>query len=176
MIFNETNLPGVYVIEPEPRYDERGFFARLYCEDEFTAHGIKTDLVQCSMSFNPLRGTFRGMHYQAEPYAEVRTVRCTRGAIYDVVLDLRKSSPTYCQWTGCELTGENRLTMVVPQGCAHGLLTLTDDTEVFYQMSEYYKPEAVCGVRWNDPAFRIVLPFAPVLISERDAHYSDYVR
>ena len=147
MIFNETKLKGAFVIEPERLEDERGFFARTWCQREFEAHGLNPRLVQCSISFNKKKGTLRGMHYQVAPYEEARLVRCTMGAIYDVVLDLRPASSTCKQWVAVELTSENRRMLYIPGGLAHGFQTLKDNTEVFYQMSEFYQPEYVRGVR-----------------------------
>jgi dTDP-4-dehydrorhamnose 3,5-epimerase len=174
MIFQETKLAGVFEIDVEPKYDERGFFARSWCQEEFEHHGLSQRLVQCSISFNPKKGTLRGMHYQTGDYAETKLVRCTRGAIYDVAIDLRPHSATFMQWMGTELTSTNRHALYIPQGCAHGFLTLADDTEVFYQISETYHPEAARGVRWNDPAFNIVWPGVVEVTSERDRTYSDF--
>jgi dTDP-4-dehydrorhamnose 3,5-epimerase len=174
MIFRPTALPGVLLVEPERRSDERGFFARTYCDEEFRAQGIAARVTQCSVSFNAAPGTLRGMHYQVEPYREAKLVRCTMGAIYDVVIDLRRDSPTYCGWIAAELTAENRQTLYVPEGCAHGFLTLRENSEVFYQMSERFRPGAAAGVRWNDPAFGVRWPAAPVVIAPRDACYPDY--
>lgn len=161
-------------ISLEPNPDERGFFARTWCSREFEEHGLNPKLVQCSISFNVRRGTLRGMHYQAAPFAEAKLVRCTQGTIYDVVVDLRPDSPTFRQWTGARLSSENRHMMYVPEGCAHGFLTLEDETEVFYQMSEFYRAEAARGVRWNDPQFGIAWPEEVVVISERDRTYPDF--
>ena len=174
MIFHETKLPGVFEIRIEPRCDERGFFARTWCRDEFAAHDLAAELVQCSISFNTRRGTLRGMHYQAAPHVEDKLVRCTSGAAFDVVLDLRTDSPTYKAWTSVVLTAADRNMMYVPAGCAHGFLTLDDQTEVFYQMSEFYCQEAARGVRWDDPEFQIGWPAAVEVISERDRTYPDY--
>ena len=171
MIFSETRLPGAFTIDPERREDDRGFFARVYCEREFREHGLNPRLVQCSVSFNRRRGTLRGMHFQSAPYEEAKLVRCTRGAVYDVVVDLRPGSPAFRTWVSAELTAENRCMMYVPEGCAHGFQTLHDDTEVFYQMSEFYHPEAGGGIPWNDPAIGIVWPLAEMTLSERDRGY-----
>lgn len=176
MIFNATELAGAFLLEWERREDERGFFARTWCETEFREQGLNSRLVQCNASFNRRRGTLRGMHYQSAPYAEAKLVRCTRGALYDVLLDLRPNSPTYLRWIGVELTAENRLSIYIPEGVAHGFQTLTDDSEVFYQMSEFYHPECSHGVRWNDPAFGITWRIPNPILSERDAGYADYVR
>lgn len=174
MTFHETKLSGVFEIHLEPRLDERGFFARTWCQREFEAQGLNSKLVQCSVSFNSREGTLRGIHYQAAPYAEAKVVRCTRGAIYDVVVDLRPQSPTFKGWIAVVLTAENRSMVYVPEGCAHGFLTLKDDSEVFYQMSEFYNAESACGVRWNDAAFQIAWPGKVSLISERDRSYPNF--
>jgi len=168
MLFEETRIGGVLRIHPERRTDERGFFARTWCRDEFEKAGLDARLAQCSISFNPHKGTLRGMHYQAAPYAETKLVRCTMGAIYDVIVDLRADSPTFRKWLGVTLTAENREMIYIPEGCAHGFLTIEDNSEIFYQMSEFYHPEAACGVRWNDPAFGIEWPGKVEVISERD--------
>lgn len=174
MIFLETSLPGVWEIALDLRDDERGFFARSWCEKEFQDNGLNTKLAQCSISFNIRRGTLRGMHYQAAPYQEAKLVRCTRGSIFDVAIDLRPNSPTFKRWVGAELTAENRRMLYIPEGCAHGFLTLEDETEVFYQISEFYHPETAQGFRWNDPAFQIAWPVDPVVISERDRTYPNF--
>ena len=158
MIFTETKLKGAFVLEPERQEDERGFFARTFCQKEFEAHGLNPRLVQCNISFNKKKGTLRGMHYQAAPYEEAKLVRCTMGAIYDVIIDLRPQSPTYKQWIAEELSAENRKMLYIPGGFAHGFQTLEDNTEVFYQMSGYYAPEHATGVRWDDPTFGIKWP------------------
>jgi dTDP-4-dehydrorhamnose 3,5-epimerase len=168
MIFRETSLPGVWVIEPERLGDERGFFARTWCRREFEARGLNPDAVQCNVSWNARRGSVRGLHYQAPPHAEAKLVRCTRGAIWDVAVDLRPESATFKRWTAVELTADNRLALYVPEGCAHGFQTLADDTEVFYQMSALHQPSAERGVRWDDPALAIPWPIASVTLSERD--------
>lgn len=175
MIYTPTALPGVFLVEPERHADARGFFARTYDADELRAHGLNPDISQCSVSYNVAAWTLRGLHYQREPYAEAKLVRCTQGAIFDVVVDLRPDSPGYCHWAAAELTAENRHQMYVPEGCAHGFLTLTDNTEVFYQISAPYRPVGGAGVRWNDPAFGICWPREPVVIAERDASYPDFV-
>lgn len=175
MTFRRTQLPGVVEVDMELKVDERGCFARSWCADEFEANGMFTKIAQCSISFNKSRGTLRGLHYQAAPYAEAKLVRCTRGAVYDVALDLRPSSPTFGKWAAAELTAENRRALYIPEGCAHGFLTLKDETEVFYQISEFYHPELACGVRWNDPAFKIVWPQEVIVISERDRSYPDFL-
>jgi dTDP-4-dehydrorhamnose 3,5-epimerase len=174
MIFRATAIPGVTIIEIEPRRDERGFFARGYCAGELTAHGLAAGLVQGSISFNHRRGTLRGMHYQAEPAPEPKTVRCTRGSVFDVAVDLRRGSSAFCRWVGVELSAENRRSLHVPPGCAHGFITLEDETEVFYLIGAAHAPELARGVRWNDPAFAIEWPLEPAVISERDAGYADF--
>jgi len=174
MLFYETKLPGVFEIHLEPHSDDRGFFARSWCRKEFEAHGLNPRLVQCNVSFNLRKGTLRGMHFQAPPHAEAKLVRSTRGAIYDVVLDMRPSSPAYRNWIAVVLTSANRHMVYVPKGCAHGFLTLEDETEVFYQMSEFYDAESARGVRWNDPAFQIAWPERVEVISQRDAAYPDF--
>lgn len=175
MIFTETKLQGAYLIEPERREDERGFFARVYCQDEFTAHGLHTAFVQCNISYNNRRGTLRGMHYQAEPHGEVKVVRCTQGVIYDVLVDLRPESPTFKEWAGFELSAANRHLLYIPVGVAHGFQTLTDESEVFYMMGAFYHPESARGVRWDDPAFGIVWPLDVAQISSKDSGYDDFV-
>jgi dTDP-4-dehydrorhamnose 3,5-epimerase len=174
MRFCETKLPGVFEICIEPHTDERGFFARSWCENEFEAHGLDSRLVQCNISHNIRKGTLRGMHFQAPPDAEAKVVRCTRGGIYDVVLDLRPESPTYKSWIAAVLTDANRNMLYIPEGCAHGFLTLEDETEVFYQMSEFYHAESARGVRWNDPAFNISWPGKVEVISQRDKTYPNF--
>jgi dTDP-4-dehydrorhamnose 3,5-epimerase len=176
MIFRETELSGVFVIDLEPREDERGFFARAWCQKEFEANGLSSRLVQCNLSFNHRKGTLRGLHYQEEPFAEVKLVRCTRGAIYDVIVDLRRNSATYRQWIGVELSADNRRMLYVPEGFAHGYQTLEDETETFYQVSEFYSPGAERGVRWNDPAFHISWPDVETrIMSDKDASWPDFI-
>ena len=174
MRFAETRLPGVFVVEPERLEDERGFFARTWCRNEFEARGLNGRLVQCSISYNAERGTLRGMHHQAAPHAEAKLVRCTMGAIYDVIIDLRPGSPTYKQWLAVTLTARNRTMLYVPEGCSHGFLTLADHTEVFYQMSAFYAPQSAVGIRWNDPTFNIAWPEAVTRISDRDRQLADF--
>jgi dTDP-4-dehydrorhamnose 3,5-epimerase len=171
MKFQPAEIAGAYLIEPERLEDERGFFARTFCRREFVEHGLNARIAQCSISFNEKKHTLRGMHYQAAPDREVRVVRCTRGAIFDVLVDLRHESLTFRDWMAVELTAENRRMVYIPEGVAHGFQTLMDETEVFYQMSEFYAPVSVRGVRWNDPAFGIVWPRHPSFISERDANF-----
>lgn len=174
MLFSETKLAGTFIIDFELHEDERGFFARAWCEEEFKEHGLNPRLVQCNVSFNRKLGTLRGMHYQVVPYAEAKLVRCTRGAIYDVVIDLRPNSLTYKQWLNLELTEDNHRAIFIPEGLAHGFQTLRDDSEVFYQMSESYHPEWARGIRWNDPIFKIKWPIHPPIISERDQNFRDF--
>ncbi len=173
MVFIETKLKGAFIIEIQPLEDERGFFARSWCQREFTEHGLDSRLAQCSISFNSKKGTLRGMHYQLPPFAESKLARCTRGAIYDVIIDLRPDSPTFLQWLATILSSENHNMLYVPKGCAHGFLTLEDDTEVFYQMSEFYTPEHARGLRWNDPLFAIEWPCAVSCISQKDRAHPD---
>jgi len=174
MLFAETKLKGAFVIELEPHTDERGFFARSWCRREFEAHKLNSNLVQCDVSFNAKKGTLRGLHYQTEAFEEAKLVRCTRGAVYDVIVDIRPDSPTFRHYVGVLLTADNRLSLYVPEGFAHGFLTLEHSTEVFYQMSEFYAPEAARGFRWNDPAFGIEWPSEVMIISERDRTYPDF--
>jgi dTDP-4-dehydrorhamnose 3,5-epimerase len=174
MRFIQTNLKGAYILEPEKLEDERGFFARSWCQKEFSDRGLNPNLVQCNISFNKKKGTIRGMHLQIPPFAEAKLVRCTRGAIYDVIVDVRPDSLTYKQWIGVELTAENHKALYVPEGFAHGFQTLEDNTEVFYQMSEFYAPECARGFRWNDPTFNINWPEQVSAISVRDRECEDY--
>jgi dTDP-4-dehydrorhamnose 3,5-epimerase len=175
--FNETPLPGAFVVELERLTDDRGHFARTYDAALFAAHGMDPQVVQCNTSFNARAGTLRGMHFQAQPHAEAKLVRVTRGAIYDVIIDLRPSSPTYLRWFGIELSADNDRSLFVPAEFAHGFQTLVDAAEVHYQMSYEYVGDAACGVRWDDPAFGIDWPAAPAggrVLSERDASYPDF--
>ncbi|MBX3340261.1 MAG: dTDP-4-dehydrorhamnose 3,5-epimerase [Nitrospira sp.] len=174
MTFRETVLKGAFTIDLDRVEDERGFFARSWCVKEFEANGLDTRLVQCNVSFNKVRGTLRGMHYQVAPAAEVKVVRCTQGAIHDVIADLRPDSPTYKQAFSVLLSAENRRMLYIPKGFAHGFLTLTDDAEVFYQMSEYYAPECARGFRWDDATFAISWPDQVRIISSKDRNYPDF--
>jgi dTDP-4-dehydrorhamnose 3,5-epimerase len=174
VIFTETKLNGAYIIEPEKLEDERGFFARTFCQNEFKARGLNPCVAQCSISFNKRKGTLRGVHYQARPYEETKLVRCTAGAIYDVIVDVRLGSRAFKQWVATELTAANRKMLYIPHGVAHGFLTLVDETEVFYQMSEFYHPECARGLRWNDPALAIEWPSDVRVISERDSRYPEF--
>ncbi|HKW64935.1 MAG TPA: dTDP-4-dehydrorhamnose 3,5-epimerase [Candidatus Acidoferrum sp.] len=174
MEFLKTKLPGVFEIHIEAKPDERGFFARTWCQNEFESEGLAGTLVQCSLSFNKRKGTLRGMHYQVVPHEETKLVRCTQGVIYDVVLDLRPNSTAFKNWIGVELTAEKRNMIYVPQGCAHGFLTLEDRCEVLYEMSEFQHAESARGVRWDDPAFQIKWPATVEVISERDRNYPNF--
>ena len=174
VIFTPTPLAGAYIIELEPFADERGHFARTFCRTEFEAHGLNPFVAQCNLSFSRNRGILRGMHYQAPPLWEVKLVRCTRGSIYDVIIDLRRDSPTFKQHFGAELSARNHRQMYVPEGFAHGFQTLEDDSEVFYQMSQFYSPDHSRGVRWNDPAFGIQWPVADPIMIDRDRNYPDF--
>jgi dTDP-4-dehydrorhamnose 3,5-epimerase len=177
MIFRETPIGGAVLVELEPVGDERGSFARTFAVDEFAAHGLETGVVHCNTSTNVRAGTLRGLHYQVPPHAEAKLVRCVRGAIYDVVVDLRPESPTFCTWYSVELSARNLLTLFIPAGLAHGFQTLEDDTEVLYQMFAPYSPEHARGVRWDDPVFGIEWPDADVrTISDRDRTYADFSR
>ena len=173
MIFCEIELKGAYIIDMEKFHDERGFFARSWCQNEFQSHGLNSNLVQCNVSFNAKKGTLRGMHYQIAPFEEAKLVRCTRGSIYDVIIDLRRKSSTYKQHFGITLNSCEHTMLYVPEGFAHGFLTLEDDTEIFYQMAEFYSPECARGVRWDDPAFGIEWPIEVRVISDRDTNYPD---
>ena len=175
MKFESTKLEGAFKIDLEPLKDERGFFATSFCQKEFQDYGLRTDLVQCSISFNHKAGTLRGMHYQVAPKEQTKLVRCTAGAIYDVIIDLRLGSPTYKQWEAIELTGSNRRMFYIPAGFAHGFQTLQDNTEVFYQMCDPFAPESAHGVRWSDPAFNIDWPSVKSrIILPRDDQYPDF--
>lgn len=174
MKFHETKISGVFEIHLEPQADERGFFARSWCRKEFEDRGLDSNLVQCSISLSTHKGTLRGMHYQAAPFPETKIVRCTQGAIYDVVLDLRPKSATFRDWIAVVLSAENRKMIYVPKGCAHGFLTLQSQSEVFYQMSEFYNAQSARGVRWDDPAFQIAWPEKAEVISERDRTYPNF--
>jgi len=174
VIFTPTPLAGAWIVDIERREDARGFFARTWCRREFEAQGLDAGLVQCSMSRNLRRGTLRGMHWQAAPHGEVKLVRCSRGAIWDVIIDLRAGSPTHARHFAAELTAENGRALYIPAGFAHGFVTLADDTDVVYQMSEFYEPGSGRGVRWNDPAFGIRWPIADPILHERDAGWPDY--
>lgn len=174
MIFTETILQGAYVIHLEKIEDERGFFCRSWCTKVFKEHGLNHNLVQCNISYNRKKGTLRGMHFQAYPHKEAKLVRCTMGMLFDVIIDLRPRSATFMQWIGVELSAENRKMLYIPEGFAHGFQTLEDNTEVFYQMSEFYFPEVDRGVRWNDPQFNIKWPYYEPTISHKDQSFADF--
>jgi len=174
MRFSETGIPGVVVAEIEPAADARGAFARLHCPDEFAAAGHPFQPAQTSLSRNPRWLTLRGMHYQRPPFAETKLVRCVRGRVFDVALDLRRDSPTFRRWTSAELSADNAQALLIPPGVAHGFLTLEPDTDVLYQIAPRFEPGHEAGVRWNDPAFAIAWPASPEVISERDAAYPNH--
>lgn len=175
MIFTPIPLAGAYVLTMEPIADDRGFFSRVFCTREFTEHGLNPAVAQASMSYSRKRGTLRGLHYQKPPHEEVKLVRCTRGAVWDVMVDIRPDSPTRAQWFGATLSVENRTMVYVPEGFAHGFITLEDDSEIFYQMSVPYSPGTSAELRWNDPAFGIEWPLEPVVISDKDRLAGDFV-
>jgi dTDP-4-dehydrorhamnose 3,5-epimerase len=172
MIFTESPLPGAFLVDLAPTTDERGFFARAYCNEEFAAKGLSTELHQCSVSYNTREGTLRGLHYQRPPHEEHKLVRCTSGAIFDVIVDIRPQSSHYRRWFGTHLTAQNHRSLFIPPGFAHGFITLSDDAEVYYMISVPYAPQYAQGFRWNDPAFAIQWPLVPSVISPRDAAYS----
>jgi dTDP-4-dehydrorhamnose 3,5-epimerase len=174
MKFIETHLKDSYIIEMEQMSDQRGFFARTWCAREFGDHGLSPSLVQCSVSFNHSKGTLRGMHFQISPYEETKLVRVTSGVVYDVIIDLRPGSNTYLQHFGVELSAENRTMLYIPKGFAHGFLTLSDNAEIFYQMSEFFQPESGRGIRWNDPLLRIEWPEEVHVISDRDNNWPNF--
>lgn len=174
MLFNETELKGAFIVDLEQRADNRGFFARTWCQHEFEQQGMVARIVQANMSYNIHKGTLRGMHFQNAPYMETKLVRAVRGAIYDVIIDLRADSPTYKRWIGVELTADNRRALFVPEGFGHGFQTLTDDADVMYQVSEFYTPGAEGGLRYNDPAFDIQWPLPVSVISDKDASWADF--
>lgn len=174
MLFTPTKLKDVHIIDLDKRQDERGFFARAWCYQELADRGLDSNLVQCSISFNHQKGTLRGMHLQLPPYAETKIVRCIQGAIYDVCIDLRSNSETYLDWVGVELSAENRKALYIPKGFAHGFQTLADNSEIFYQISDFYAPESARGLRWNDPKFNINWPLQISTISDKDRQYPDF--
>jgi len=174
MIFTETQLPGVYIIDPERREDDRGFFARVWCRRELEEHGLNARVAQVNAGFTHRKGGLRGLHYQLPPRQEAKLVRCTMGALLDVILDLRPQSPTYRRWVGVELTAQNRRLVYVPEGCAHGYQTLVDNTEMYYQTSEFYAADLARGVRYDDPAFAIGWPLPITSISAADRSWPDY--
>lgn len=174
MIFQPTSIQGAFLVGLEPHHDERGFFARSWCRDEFDAHGLDNELAQCAISHNDRRATLRGLHYQAPPHAEAKLVRCTSGRIFDVIVDLRRSSPTFKQSWSTELSADNRHMVYIPKGLAHGFLTLEDHSEVTYQMSAPYHPESARGTRYDDPAFGITWPMTPAVIGARDLDFAPF--
>lgn len=174
MNFRKAPLNGAYVVDLKLLEDERGFFARSFCRDEFTAHGLNPEVAQCNVSFNAKRGMLRGMHYQANPHAEDKLVRCTQGAIWDVIVDLRPGSVTFKEWFGMELSASSRQAIYVPKGFAHGFQTLEDNTEVLYMMSERYYPQSARGIRWDDPAFGIEWPLSAPSMSDRDRQFDAF--
>ena len=174
MIFTETELKGAFVLEIKKMEDERGFFGRSWCARELEQHGLNANAAQANVSYNKLKGTLRGMHFQRAPHQETKLVRCTKGAICDVIIDLRPASPTYKKWIGVELTADNYKMLYVPEDFAHGFITLTDDTEVTYQVTQFYTPGAEGGIRWDDPAFNIQWPIAPSVVSGKDAVWDDF--
>ncbi len=174
MIFTPTKLQGAFILEVKKIEDERGFFGRSWCRRELEEHGLNANVVQANVSYNKVKGTLRGMHFQKAPHQETKLVRCTRGAIYDVIIDLRPNSPTYKQWIGVELTEDNYRMLFVPEDFAHGFITLQDNTEVTYQVTQYYTPGAEGGIRWNDPAFNIKWPIEPTVVSGKDQAHPDF--
>jgi len=177
MKFFQTKLKGSYVIETEPKFDERGSFSRIFCKNEFlNPRGIDFTVVQCNAAHNRKKATLRGMHYQANPFQEAKLIKCIKGAIYDVAVDLRPNSPTFCQWFSLELNSDNHKMLYIPKDFAHGYLTLKDDTEVLYFVSEFYHPESEKGSRWNDPAFGITWPLKPKMISDKDMKFPDFAK
>ncbi len=174
MIFTETKLTGAYIIHIERLEDDRGFFGRAWCKREFESKGLNPSLVQMNVGFSKRKGTLRGVHYQKAPWAEAKLVRCTMGAVYDVIVDLRPDSPTYKQWIGIELTQDNRAMLYAPEGFAHGYQSLRDESEIYYQTTQFYSPDCAWGVRYNDPMFQIAWPMEVTVISERDKTWPDY--
>lgn len=174
MLFTKTDLDGAWVVSADPARDERGWFARTFCEREFAEHGLETRFVQHSTSHNAARGTLRGMHFQRAPHAEVKLVRCLKGAIWDVIIDLNPASPTYRRWQGFELSADNMRQLYIPRGFAHGFQTLEDECQIGYLISDFYAPDASTGVRWNDPAFAIDWPLAPTTMSDKDQAWADF--
>lgn len=174
MIFTESPLQGAFIVDLQPHEDKRGFFARAWCHDEFKRKGLDVRIAQCNISSTKSKGTLRGMHYQAKPCPEAKFIRCIRGVIYNVIIDLRPERKTFKRWFSIELTSENKRALFVPIGFAHGFQTLEDDCEVFYQMSEFYHPEYARGIRWNDPAFGIKWPLSNPILSLRDQSFPDF--
>ena len=177
MIFRETKLNGAFIIEAEKHSDERGFFARAFCQNELKSFGLHSTFVQANIGFSSIKGTLRGIHYQIKPYQEAKFIRCTKGILFDVIVDLRKDSKTYCQWLGVELNAENHNAIYMPEGFAHGYLTLKNNTEIFYMVSQFYEPNFERGIRWDDPTFSIDWPdISDMVISDKDKCWPDYVK
>lgn len=176
MKFTEIPLKGAYIVELEAKEDRRGFFARTYCREEFSAHGLDFNVLQANISGNLKKGTLRGMHYQSDPAAEIKLVQCVSGSVYDVIIDLRPESKTYCHWFGLELSVANRRLLYIPEGFAHGFQTLEENSTLYYLMSQFYAPQYARGVRWNDPAFGIKWPLSDPVIAEKDRLLPDYKR
>jgi len=176
MKFTESRIPGAWIIDIAAIHDDRGFFAMTWLPDAFRERGIEPALAQCNLAFNHKRGTLRGMHFQLAPHAQAKIIRCTRGALLDVIIDLRPESPAYCKWEAVELTADNRRMLYMPEGIAHGYLTLTDEVEAYYHASSPWAPSAESGVRWDDPAFGVAWPFAPAVISAKDAAWPTLAR
>jgi dTDP-4-dehydrorhamnose 3,5-epimerase len=174
MIFTELELKGAFLVEVKKMEDERGFFGRAWCQNEFTDHGLNPNFVQLNTSFSRKKGTIRGMHYQVDPYQEVKFIRCTRGRIWDVIIDLRPESPTFMKWTGNELTADNYRMVYVPENFAHGFITLEDNSEVYYPVSQVYTPGAERGLRYNDPLFKIKWPIDVTMVSDKDKNHEDF--
>ena len=176
MLFKKAKLKGAFIVELEPIEDERGFFARSFCKKEFEKQGLNPNIAQCNVSYNKKKGTLRGMHYQVAPHEEAKMVSCTIGTIYDVIIDLRPDSPTYCKWMAVELNANDHKMFYIPEGFAHGFQTIEDNTTVFYQMTEFYHPKSAKGIRWNDSAFQINWPIIKedIIISEKDRSYTDF--
>jgi dTDP-4-dehydrorhamnose 3,5-epimerase len=174
MIFTETPLKGAYVIELKKIGDDRGFFARTFCKNEFSGHGLNNEIVQINNSLSADKGTLRGMHYQLPPKAEDKIVRCIKGSLFDAIIDIRPDSETFGKWFGIELSAENRKMLFVPKGFAHGFITLEDNTEAFYLVTEFYGPDYERGIRWNDPKFNIDWPIDPIIISDKDQNHPDF--
>jgi dTDP-4-dehydrorhamnose 3,5-epimerase len=173
MLYKETNLPGAYIITLQPKEDERGFFARTFCKKEMEQYRLHTNFVQCNVSYNRKKGTLRGLHFQAAPHGEVKIVSCHRGVLFDVIVDIRKESPTYGKWFGIELSADNHQALYVPEGFAHGFQTLTDDVEVFYLMGNFYEPTAARGIRWDDASIGIEWPVKNPIMSEQDKKFPE---
>jgi dTDP-4-dehydrorhamnose 3,5-epimerase len=174
MIFKELELKGAYLVEVKKIEDERGFFGRAWCENEFLDHHLNPNFVQLNTSFSKIKGTIRGLHYQVDPYQEVKFIRCTRGSIWDVIIDLRPTSPTFMKWIGNELSADNYKMVYVPENFAHGFISLENNTEVYYPVTQFYVPGAERGLRWNDPAFKIQWPIEVSMVSEKDSNHADF--